>query len=116
MLDGKAIKNDESHKQVSEFDAKNGDKYMANTLKLLFKIVMHLREKRLKETLFSIVSDQDEKDDDCWQSHLLVSELMIWANSNIASYLCQNLTQIVLLGRQASPQLDNLAKFRGIFH
>ena len=61
MLDGKAIKDEESHKQMSEFDAKNEDKYKANTLKLLFKIVMRLREKRLKEAAFNILSDQYEK-------------------------------------------------------
>ena len=116
MLDRKAIKDEESHKQVSEFDAKNGDKYMANTLKLLFKIVMHLREKRLKEAAFSILSDQNEKDDSCWQSHLLISKLMIRANSIIASYLYQNLTQKVLLLTQVPFQIDNLAKFRGIFY
>ena len=115
MLDGKPIKDEESHKQVREYEIKNGDKCMANTMKFLFKIVMHLREKRLKEAAFCIVSDQDEKEDDCWQSHLLVSELMIWANSNIASYLHQNLTQMILLRRQAPPQLENLAKFREIF-
>ena len=115
ILDGKPINDEELHKQVSKFDAKNGDKYMANTLKLLFKIVMHLREKRLKEAAFCVASNQDEKDDDCWQSHLLVSELMIWANSNIASFLYQNLTQMVLLRRQAQPQLENLDKLRKFF-
>ena len=41
---------------------------------------------------------------------------MIWANSNKASYLCQNLTQMILLLRQVTLQIDNLDKFRDIFY
>ena len=115
ILDDKPIEDKVSCTHVREFNLKNGERCMHTTMNLLFQIAMHLREKRLKQTAFSGVSDVCDSDHKSLHSHLLVSELMIWANTNIANYLLENLKQMVLLYRQPPPLSENLAKFRKTF-
>ena len=113
LLDAKPIEDDEINKCINDFDAKRKDMCMAKTLKLLLKIAMHLQANRLGYG----VLDTDESKNDLWQSHLLVIELMIWANSKIAEYLSENLMEarMALLRRQLPPLSENLAKFRELF-
>ena len=113
LLDDKPIDDDEINKCINEFDAKRNEMCMTKTLKLLLKIAIHLQVNRLGYG----VLDTDESKSDSWQSHLLVAELMIWANSKIAEYLSANLMEegMVLLRRQLPPLSENLAKFRELF-
>ena len=115
ILDDKRIEDEVSCTHVREFNLKNGERCMHTTMNLLFQIAMHLRKKRLKQTTFSGVSEAGDNDHKSLHSHLLVSELMIWANTNIANYLLENLKQMVLLCRQLPPLSENLAKFRETF-
>ena len=110
LLDDKPIEDDEINKCINDFDAKRNGMCMTKTLKLLLKIALHLQVNRLDYG----VLDTDESKNDSWQSHLLVAELMIWANSKIAEYLSENLMEegMVLLRR---PLSENLAKFRERF-
>ena len=85
-----------------------------DTLVRLFKIAMHLRIERLNNAAYSYeISDTDEENN--WQAHLLVEELMIWANKSIAQFLYQRLPESTLLRRQAAPPDDVVAAFKGSF-
>ena len=80
---------------------------LKNTLDLLFKVAMKLRIDRLNEAAYSYqVSDPEDEED--WQSHLLVEELMIWANSCVAQYMLQECPDIAILRRQFPPLQEDL--------
>ena len=80
---------------------------LKNTLDLLFKVAMKLRVDRLNEAGYSYqVSDPEDEED--WQSHLLVEELMIWANSCVAQYMLQECPDIAILRRQFPPLQEDL--------
>ena len=84
------------------------------TLVKLFQIAMHLRLERLSNAAYSYeISEPGEENN--WQAHLLVEELMIWANTSIAKYLYQHLPDTSLLRRQAAPPCDVMAAFQGTF-
>ena len=77
------------------------------SLDLLYKIAMHLRVKRLGQAAYAYnVSKKDEEES--WQAHLLVEELMIWANSTVAKYVFQHLPNLAVLRRQSCPSSEEL--------
>ena len=85
-----------------------------DTLVRLFRIAMHLRIERLSNTAYSYeISDAGEENN--WQAHLLVEELMIWANKSIAKFLYEHLPDMTLLRRQVAPSHDVVAAFKGSF-
>ena len=101
LLDSKTPETEEIKKRVKEFDS-TGKVSISETLKLLFKIAMNIRIKRLGDAAYCYqISDPGEEENR--QSHLLVEELMIWANSTIAKYLYENLPQMSVLRRQLPP-------------
>ena len=114
VLDDKPIEDDEIKKHLIDFNAKTGGMGIADTLKLLYKIAIFLREKRLLIESYGVLDSAGDHHD-CWQSHFLVTEIMIWANLRIAEYLSQNLMQMPLLCRQLPPLAGNISKFRNIF-
>jgi superfamily I DNA and/or RNA helicase/exoribonuclease R len=67
-----------------------------------------------KERLGGRANDDGDNDDavEAPESHLIVSELMIWANSRIAKYLHDNLNDLALLYRQLSPEHQHIQSFR----
>ena len=101
LLDSKTPETEEIKKSVKEFDS-TGKLSITEILKLLFKIAMNIRIKRLGDAAYCYqISDPGEEEN--WQSHLLVEELMIWANNIIAKYLYESLPQMSVLRRQLSP-------------
>jgi superfamily I DNA and/or RNA helicase/exoribonuclease R len=100
--------------QVTMFD-QNDTENLRTTLKLLYKIATKLLQDRLGEGAIYNLSDDDEKEEDEWEAHFLVSELMIWANLNIAEYLVNNLPELGLVRRQLDPSPHNLKSFREKF-
>ena len=101
LLDSETPETEEVQKRVKEFDS-TGKLSISETLKLLFKIAMNIRIKRLGDAAYCYqISDPGEEEN--WQSHLLVEELMIWANNMIAKYLYESLPQMSVLRRQLPP-------------
>ena len=101
LLNSETPETEEIKKRVKEFDS-TGKLSITETLKLLFKIAMNIRIKRLGDAAYCYqISDPNEEED--WQSHLLVEELMIWANNMIAKYLYEGLPQMSVLRRQLPP-------------
>ena len=101
LLNSKTPETEEVRKRVKEFDS-TGKLSISETLKLLFNIAMNIRIKRLGDAAYCYqISDPGEEEN--WQSHLLVEELMIWANNIIAKYLYESLPQMSVLRRQLPP-------------
>ena len=101
LLNSETPETEEVQKRAKEFDS-TGKLSISETLKLLFKIAMNIRIKRLGDAAYCYqISDPGEEEN--WQSHLLVEELMIWANNIIAKYLYESLPQMSVLRRQLPP-------------
>ena len=80
----------------------------------LFKIAMHLCIDHLNDPAYSYkISEAGEEHS--WQAHMLVEELMIWANKLIAKFLYERLPDMTLLRRQVAPPHDVVATFQGSF-
>ena len=101
LLNSETPETEEVQKRANEFDS-TGKLSISETLKLLFKIAMNIRIKRLGDAAYYFpISDPGEEEN--WQSHLLVEELMIWTNNMIAKYLYESLPQMSVLRRQLPP-------------
>ena len=101
LLNSETLETNEVQKRVEQFNS-TGKLSITETLKLLFKIAMNLRVKRLGDAAYCYqISDPGEEEN--WQSHLLVEELMIWANNLIAKYLYKHLPQKSIFHRQLPP-------------
>ena len=101
LLNSETPETKKVQKRVKKFDS-TGKLSISETLKLLFKIAMNIRIKRLGDAAYCYqISDSGEEEN--WQSHLLVEELMIWANNIIAMYLYESLPQKSVLRRQLPP-------------
>jgi superfamily I DNA and/or RNA helicase/exoribonuclease R len=99
----------------TQYDATNTS-LLRDTLKRLLKIANKLLQGRLGEgVVHDLSNDDDEEQVEEWEAHFLVSELMIWANSNIARYLLNNIPDIALLRRQPSPLPEELQSFMTTF-
>ena len=77
------------------------------TLTLLFKVAMKIRINRLADAAFNykLSCDTDERD---WQSHLMVEELMIWANRQVAEYMIQESLDTAIVRTQLPPLVKEL--------
>jgi exoribonuclease R len=76
---------------------------LLKSTKLLYRIAVALRRRRLMSNAVSReVDDLDEAN--CWQSHLLVEELMIWANNEVAERIHSCYPNAALLNRQPPPK------------
>ena len=102
---------------IRQYPSVAGQPDLSETLKLLYKIAMHLRVKRLGRAAYAYDLSEEE-DEKSWQAHLLVEELMIWANKTVAEYVHANLQSFAVLRRQASPNGEELnqvtEKFAGV--
>ena len=80
------------------------------TLQILYKIAMHLRVQRLGRAAHAYeISEEDVKQS--WQAHLLVGELMVWANEAVARFVHHKLPELALLRRQPAPSEQELKEF-----
>ena len=113
LLENKPVEDDKTMRQISEFNSCSNGINMTETLNILFKVAMKLRTERLGETAWCDIADED--DEDASQSHFLVQELMIWANSSIAKYLCNALPDLALVRRQLPPSSGDIQSFQSSF-
>ena len=83
------------------------------SMKLLFTIAFAMRLQRLKSDAAYVYDVSDPGEESCWQAHLLVEELMIWANNEVAKRICSFYPNAALLRRQPPPNHDNLNELIG---
>ena len=93
---------------IEEYNRSQGQPNLQETLTILFKIAMKLRIERLGELAAQSYDMDDPKEQECWQTHLMVEEMMIWANKNVASRLLSAFPECALLRRQAGPNAEEL--------
>ena len=99
---------------VEQFQSCDQELNLNKTLLKLFEIAMHLRIKRINDAAYSYeISEAGEEKN--WQAHLLVEELMIWANESVAKFVYQHLPENTLLRQQVAPPHDTVAAFKGSF-
>ena len=96
---------DHLQKKIDQYSGQPG---LVQSLQLLYKIAMYLRVRRLDRAAYAY----KEKEKLSWQAHLLVEELMIWANRTVAEKICQHKESQAVLLRQAGPDLQKLSDFR----
>ena len=76
---------------------------LMNSLRLLYKIAFTLRKTRLGVTAAFSYSINEDSEESCWQAHLMVEELMIWANHVVAKSVYNVFPDCALLRRQRCP-------------
>lgn len=83
-------------------------------LSAIWTIVMSLRQKRLRElqgAAYSLSLDEPEKQE-CPEAHVLIEELMIWANCQVATKLLNTFPDCTILRVQGKPQEGEVAKLQ----
>ena len=91
---------------IKEFDDDGQNPSLQRTLKLLYEIAKKMRQRRLSSDSAFVYECNDSEDEAyCWQSHLLVEELMIWANRTVAECIHTNYPEASLLRRQGPPNI-----------
>ena len=110
IMDGAGCSNDavDLAQSIQQYDSINGQPNLKETLKILVKIAMKLRIDRLGESAALGYEVNDHNEQKCWQTHLLVEEMMIWANNNVAATILSAFPECVLLRRQAAPNTAEL--------
>ena len=88
---------------------------LPKSLDLLYKIAMWFRVERLGRLSAQAYRFSEEYVESSWQAHLLVEELMIWANSTVARYVCNKLPDFAILRRQPGPNEEKADEFLKMF-
>jgi exoribonuclease R/predicted ribonuclease YlaK len=97
---------------VEEYDSINDQPNLKKTLEILFQIAMKLRRDRLGDPAAQSYEMDDGKELQCWQTHLLVEEIMIWANRHVAEKILSGFPHCALLRRQAPPNAEKFEAAR----
>ena len=83
---------------------------MEETLKMLNSLSLHFSRKRLKsDAMYWCQNTEDSIQ--CWQSHKIIEEFMIWANSEVAEKLYSQYPSGALLRCQKPPEDKHLVDF-----
>ena len=83
---------------------------MEHTLKMLNSLSLHFARKRLKsDAMYWCQNTEDSIQ--CWQSHKIIEEFMIWANSEVAEKLYSQYPSGALLRCQKPPEDKHLVDF-----
>ena len=83
----------------------------SKTLQLLYQIALNMRKERLQSDAAYCYDVNDPEDSYCWQAHMLIEELMIWANSTVAEKVRMYYPDAALLRRQPEPNQEMLSAF-----
>ena len=84
---------------------------MEHTLKMLNSLSLHFARKRLKSDAMYWYQGNTEDSIQSWQSHKLIEEFMIWANSEVAEKLYSQYPSGALLRCQKPPEDKHLVDF-----
>ena len=90
---------------LEQFNSSTDQPTLKETLQLLYRVALFLRHQRLSDSpaaayCYDVTEPEDRA---CWQAHLLIEELMIWANSAVACTLYHRFMDCALLQRRAAP-------------
>ena len=96
---------------TQEFNRQEDQPSLSMTLQLLYKIAHSLKKKRLQSNAAYCHDLNEPEDSRCWQAHMLVEELMIWANSTVAERVHRFYPDVALLRRQPLPNLEIMNAF-----
>ena len=92
---------------IKLFNSSIGQPTLVKTLQLLYRVALFLRLRRLSESPAAYCYDISEPGERaCWQTHFLIEELMIWANSVVAHTLYHRFEDCALLRRHAAPNRE----------
>lgn len=93
--------------QISQFDRDNQNPSLCESMRLLHKVAMALRLIRFENSDKAYTYENDDHDEETnLQAHLLVSELMIWANNEVAKKIHSDYPNTALLCRQHPPSTE----------
>ena len=93
---------------VRTFDGDPQNPSLCKSLKLLYVIAMAMRQTRLKSNSAFVNNVDDFDEVKNWQAHLLVEELMIWANNEVAKKLHSDFPNAAILCKQEPPNENKL--------
>ena len=99
----------EIYQCMRDYDSAHGQPSLKETLEILFKVAMKLRNDRLGSHRALSYEMDDQNEQDCWKMHLMVEEMMIWANSAIARELLSAYPECALLRKQNPPNAEEVA-------
>ena len=94
-------------RKVRQYSSFLGQPNLPQSLKLLYRIAMHFRLQRLGQAGYAY-DFTEESIKEVWQAHLLVAELMGWANASVAKCIYQHLPNFAVLRRQESPLKEEM--------
>ena len=83
---------------------------LKQALKLLYLISSHLRRSRLQNDSCFVYDISDPGEEKCWQAHLMIEELMIFANEHVATLLHSKQPNSTILRRQRYPNMQKRAQ------
>ena len=96
---------------IDQFNRLEGQPSLSMTLQLLYKIALNMRRERLKSDAAYCYDLNESEDLYCWKTHMLIEELMIWANSTVAKKIHMVFPDAALLRRQPVPNLETTKQF-----
>ena len=98
---------------IKGFDASPGQPTLTKTLQLLYRIALHMRQERFKSLAAYCYEVEEPDERSCWQTHMMIEELMIWANSEVASQTYNRFQDMALVRRQGAPNSEEQAAVVG---
>ena len=95
---------------VDGFNSKDSEVQpsLSKTLQLLYKIAISKRQERLKCDAAHSYDIGEPEELRCWQAHMLIEELMIWANNKVSEKIHNFYPDTALLRRQPRPNIDTM--------
>ena len=84
------------------------DPSLYESIKVLYEIAFFFRHQRLNSDAAYAYDISDPGEEKCWQAHLLVEELMIWANNEVAKRIHSYYPEAALLRRQLPPHEEKI--------
>ena len=109
VMDGDEVP--ELNLDIHRFNSISNQPSLSETLQFLFKVSLYLRRNRLQSDAAYAYDLNDPEDSYCWQAHMLIEELMIWANSVVASRIHSAYPNAALLRRQPEPNQEMITNF-----
>ena len=104
---------DSLQEKIDQYPSLPGQPDLVQSLQHLYKIAMYLRVQRLGKAAYAY-SLSEEESIESWQAHLLVEELMIWANSTVAAYIYRRMASYAVLRRQPGPDEHELKELQSL--
>ena len=81
---------------------------LEESLKILYQISFRMRQDRIGLTAACSSGVSEEGEEGNWQAHVLVEELMIWANSSIAKMMYELSPHASIVRKQNAPNKEKL--------